>query len=239
MWLEWQIRPTTGEHLIKVSNYRYERKFLIAELSEAEVIDIVKRHPKIFSEIYYQRFVNNIYYDSCDLTNYHDNVSGAADRVKYRIRWYGDLFGDVLKPTFEIKIKRGLVGKKESYPVVPFALSKNAKISSILKFETGTTDPLILNTGHIEPILLNRYSRTYYQSFDKRFRITVDHDQSFYQVNKGNNKFMNYSCDKDTTILELKYEVADDFEVGEVTSIFPFRLSKSSKYVNGIERVIL
>ena len=99
---------------IKTSDYRYERKFFIAELSKYEVKSIVKMHPVIFSELYHKRFVNNIYFDSFNFKNFLDNIEGVTDRIKIRIRWYGILFGYVENPILEIKIKKGLLGKKIS-----------------------------------------------------------------------------------------------------------------------------
>ena len=43
---------------------RYETKFSITDLDLYEVQHIIKKHPAVFQEIYYQRNVNNIYLDS-------------------------------------------------------------------------------------------------------------------------------------------------------------------------------
>ena len=89
------------------SDYRYERKFVTSELSKYHVESIVKTHPAIFSEIYQLRNVNNMYFDSFRLVNYSDNVDGSSDRIKIRIRWYGELFGKIKNPVLEIKEKKG------------------------------------------------------------------------------------------------------------------------------------
>ena len=99
------------------NKYRYERKFLIRDLSVQEIETIIKLHPNFFSEIYYQRNVNNIYFDSLELESYQDNVTGSAQRVKTRIRWYGELFGLIEKPVLELKIKSGFLGRKESFHI--------------------------------------------------------------------------------------------------------------------------
>ena len=76
----------------KDSNYRYERKFLITDSTYSEVIVLIKNHPKIFREIFSKRLVNNIYLDTWDRKSYHENDSGISERIKYRIRWYGNIF---------------------------------------------------------------------------------------------------------------------------------------------------
>ena len=66
--------------------WRYERKFLISGVSKKEIESIVKLHPAIFSEIFEERFVRNIYFDTFDLNNCNENINGNAKRIKIRIR---------------------------------------------------------------------------------------------------------------------------------------------------------
>ena len=221
-----------------ISDFRYERKFFITELSKYEVECIVKIHPAIFSEIYHKRFVNNIYFDSFNLINYRENIEGETDRIKIRIRWYGELFGYIKEPVLEIKVKKEFLNKKISIPIKPFILKKDTKISDILNSFNDLQDSLVIDFNSLKPSLLNQYSRKYYQSCHGHYRITIDTDQSFYQVNKQNNFFLNRTTDKNTVILELKYAKEYDSEASYITTKFPFRISKSSKYVSGVEKVL-
>ena len=220
------------------SEYRYERKFSTIELSKFEIESIVKMHPALFTEIFYQRYVNNIYFDTINLNNYYDNIEGATDRMKVRVRWYDDLFGFVQKPVLEIKIKKGFLGKKISIPLPSFELQENTKITDILNPVNNLQDSLRIDFKSLKPSLLNRYSRNYYQSSNKRYRITIDSDQSYYKINQLDNFFLNKIRDKDTVILELKYNQESDFGANDITSKFPFRVTKSSKYVNGVQKVL-
>ena len=52
---------------VQNNNWRFERKFLISQMSEPEIEAVVKSHPAMFSEIYHERHVNNIYFDSLDI----------------------------------------------------------------------------------------------------------------------------------------------------------------------------
>jgi len=220
------------------SEYRYERKFSTRELSKFEIESIVKMHPALFTEIFYQRNVNNIYFDTINLDNYYDNIEGATDRMKVRVRWYDDLFGFVQKPVLEIKIKKGFLGKKISIPLPSFELQENTKITDILNPVNNLQDSLRIDFKSLKPSLLNRYSRNYYQSSNKRYRVTIDSDQSYYKINQLDNFFLNKIRDKDTVILELKYNQESDFGANDITSKFPFRVTKSSKYVNGVQKVL-
>ncbi|MGZ4119018.1 MAG: VTC domain-containing protein, partial [Bacteroidia bacterium] len=69
----------------KFEELRHERKFLITDHSAKDVEQMIKLHPACFSEIFYQRTVNNIYFDTIGFNNYYDNVEGEMDRIKARI----------------------------------------------------------------------------------------------------------------------------------------------------------
>ena len=219
------------------SEYRYERKSYITELSEYEVEDILRTHPAIFSEAFIQRYVNNIYFDSFSFNNYYDNIEGITDRIKIRVRWYGNLFGAIDKPTLEIKIKKGLLGKKISMPIKPFFLNKDTSVGDILASNAQLQDSLMFDLNSLEPSLMNQYLRKYYKSCNGHFRITVDTNQLFYMIKKQNNYFLNQISDKNSVILELKYDEEYDSEASNITSIFPFRVTKNSKYVNGVQKI--
>jgi len=225
------------ENNLIISEYRYERKFFVTELSKYEIENIVKIHSATFTEIYYKRFINNIYFDTFNYNNLRENVEGSTERIKIRIRWYGELFGYVEKPVLEIKIKKGLLGKKISVPLNPFSLTKKTNIPDILKSIKDLQEIIEIDFESLIPSLLNRYSRSYYQSFDNNFRITIDNDQSFYLIKQNNNSFLNHHNDNRATILELKYNQIFDQEANFITSQFPFRVTKSSKYVNGIQQI--
>ncbi len=218
-----------------ITDYRYEKKFLITDLYKYEVESIIKLNPAIFSEIFYPRFINNIYFDSFMFSNYNDNIEGSKDRMKVRIRWYGDLFGSIEEPILEKKIKKGLLGKKIRMPIKSFELNENTKIVEILNSCNYLKKTFSVDFDSLKPTLLNRYLRKYYKSCDGNYRITIDTDQSFYLVNSHGNFFLNKIIDKNTVILELKYNQVHDFGSSFITTRFPFRLTKSSKYVTGIK----
>ena len=220
-----------------MSGYRYERKFFITVFSKHEVENIVRLHPAIFNEIYHKRFVNNIYFDSLGFSNLRDNVDGVANRIKIRIRWYGELFGYIENPILEIKVKKGLLGKKISIPIKPFELTKDLDIFEILCTIKNHKEQIGIDFASLVPALLNRYSRKYYQSHNGHSRITIDADQSFYKINRHNNWFLNQTREKKAVILELKYEQDFDHEANYITTNFPFRITKSSKYVSGIQKI--
>lgn len=224
---------------IALNNLRYERKFFISQLNKYELETIVKLHPSIFDEIYYERYVNNIYFDSFDMINYFDNVDGQSQRFKFRIRWYGDLLGVIEKPILEVKIKQGQLGGKLHYPLDSFSLDEhltNDKMSKIIS-ASKIPDKLKYILLSLEYTLLNSYTRKYYQSKDKRYRITIDSNMRYVQLSRLHNPYLNELVDYLHNILELKYDKGDDEGARIITSYFQFRMTKSSKYVTGIERL--
>ena len=57
---------------------RYERKFVFFQKDRKEIETIIKLNLGGFEEIYEQRFVNNIYFDNYDYSNFFDNIEGVG-----------------------------------------------------------------------------------------------------------------------------------------------------------------
>ena len=222
---------------INSNKWRYERKFFISELNRHEIESVVLLHPALFSEIHHERNVNNIYFDSVDMANFFDNVDGNSRRVKFRIRWYGKLLGEIKKPVLEVKIKNGQLGGKLHYPLKPFQMDKNFTNDSAREIALSAELPSDLNQimVNLNCTLLNSYTRKYFESGNKEFRITVDTGMKYINLSHLHNSYLSELNDYSHSILELKYDEACDDEAREITNCFPFRMTKSSKYVTGIE----
>lgn len=219
-----------------ISQFRYERKYFITEATKHQVKFAVKSHPRCFSEIFHERIINNIYFDTLERDNYVDNIEGSKDRVKFRIRWYGDLMGSVTKPKLEMKIKIGLLGAKRTFALQSFSFDNNISrkgLQEIFK-NSDLPDDVLSQVLQQWPTLVNQYRRVYYQSKDKKFRITIDDRQRFFAIRPIGNTFLSKFRDDHSIILELKYEQQYFDEAERVSSAMPFRLTKSSKYARGV-----
>jgi len=86
--------------------------------------------------------------------------------------------------------------------------------------------------------LVNRYLRSYYANPGGRFRITIDTELAFYKVNPLVNRFLVKDINHHAVIVELKYEQEYEDLANQISSAFPFRLTRSSKYVEGIDRFL-
>jgi VTC domain len=223
-----------------LATFRYERKFRILELSRSQVEAIVRVNSAHFSEIFESRWINNVYLDTWSMSSYHENLMGCShDRIKYRIRWYGELLGSVAKPVLELKIKHGEVNRKVSYPLAPIAIPKVLSSSQIRDLLANCEAPASLRGEllKLKPILVNRYQRNYFLSEDRQFRLTIDSDIEFYDASRDGCSMRFHQADRAAVVLELKYPVEAAPQANRISQQFPFRMTRSSKYISGVERV--
>jgi len=220
--------------------FRYERKFLVDDLHTYQVRNLVKRHPGMFYEPFPPRYVNNLYLDTEDMQHYHENVNGVGERHKVRIRWYGDLWGDISYPVLEFKIKSGLVGTKYSYPFIAFRMDNRFSHNYFQKLIQEADLPVLVKQylRELNAILCNRFYRWYYTTRGKQFRVTVDTEMAYYRVKKMGNRFLEKFVDWEHVVLELKYAKPLEFQAGKIAGFFPFSVTRNSKYVTGIDRVL-
>ena len=218
---------------------RYERKFRVDQITRAEIENIIKLHPAGFIETFPLRYVNNVYFDSNNLQTYVDNMDGISNRTKVRIRWYGELFGMIAKPTLEYKIKRNQAGAKSQHSLEAFMFEPGVTIQNIRAAVADADIPEDKKHKFMQlrPVLLNRYTRKYYSSADGQYRLTLDYDLYYYRIQETNNTFLHHSVDRRASIIELKYPFVLDKDAHKICSQFPFRMTKNSKYVTGIQGI--
>jgi SPX domain protein involved in polyphosphate accumulation len=187
----------------------------------------LKLHRLAFSKAFPDRFINSIYLDTYALDYYNDNIAGLSRRVKQRIRWYGPDLNHIQDPLLEIKIKENKLGYKRYAELTSFKPGPDFSYQDYMK------QHLWLATNNIFPTAMIRYLRSYYLSFDKRIRITIDRDQAYYPVDQKLN--FNIEPYRDPTIiLELKYPADYSINLDYITQDIPFRMTRNSKYVQAI-----
>lgn len=219
-------------------DWRFERKFFITSLSRYDIENIIKFHPALFVEAYASRNINNIYLDTYSHTNFFKNVDGQSQRLKIRVRWYGDMFGEIEAPVLELKIKNGQLGRKVSFKLKDFEFNKkfsNLVLKQVFS-ESDIPDDVKELLKDFNATLVNRYKRKYYQTVDKKFRLTSDSNMEYIKLLSNHRaSFGQKVKDRMNGILELKYSKENDMAANAISNQFPFRMTKSSKYVTGIE----
>ncbi len=221
----------------ELNTFRYERKYAVDTLNSFQVEQIIRLHNAGFSEIFHQRYINNIYFDTPGFDFYYDNAEGRDNRVKFRIRWYGDLFAKIEKPILEMKIKRGMVGTKRSFLLKTFTFTRDFNLKELLDIikDSGLPEDVLLRMKHLKPAILNRYQRKYFRDFSRLFRITIDKDISYFPARDQLNIAKFPKEEEGLVVVELKYDKELNNEATEISNGLPFRLTKNSKYVRGIE----
>jgi hypothetical protein len=217
------------------SHFRFERKFT-ARCPYKEAISLIRRNKAQFREIYEERYINNIYFDDLHLGNYFANDDGIKDRLKTRIRWYGNLSGDIERPVLEIKVKRGWAGEKPSFKLEPFHLHptfSTAESQDIFK-RSDLPGWIHARVATELPTLINRYARRYFLSADGGCRLTIDRDLRFYRCPHPGAFVARYHEPRDQLIIEMKYSCRGDHGVDAFSNDMRFRMTKFSKYATGI-----
>ena len=188
--------------------------------------------------IYLGGYINSIYFDDLCFSSYYENVNGDRDREKYRIRWYGDIVGNIVEPCLEKKTKIGQVGRKFKYKLNKISLSDSTYVKDLIVLIDKSKLPKAeeVKISGLTPLTLVRYSRQYFESKIYPFRITVDKDLEFFYINKNNPmKFSGSIKLNDTIIIEFKFPTNFLSNAHELINPFGIRISKSSKYVSSID----
>ncbi len=220
--------------LNKNENWRCERKFVVLDSSPEEVALLLKLNSLDFSEIYWARKINSLYFDSEDLDFYSQNAEGSPQKIKVRIRWYGEDLPLAKNPKLEIKVKRGEVNKKISFPLPDFNLKDFLDVGSPEnEFEkylrnSFLPDEYKIKVLLLKPSVITSYWRRYFLSCNEHFRATLDFDlESLLPWNLM--RFLPWDSYQNL-ILEIKYCPDYDLEARSFISHLPFRLDKYSKY---------
>ncbi len=218
--------------------FRFERKFAVPDLDLATVRAAIQGNPAGFRPLYHPRQVNNLYLDTPDRESWWENVAGSSvRRVKVRIRWYGEQNTPGSTSTLELKIRRELLNRKESFRVETQALAPSFGPQQVRAMLRGADMQPALKHEllRLEPALLNSYRREYHLSADGRFRLTIDSCLQFRTPGPRGPGPASRWLTIEGIVVELKYAQADDEGSRAITQHFPFRLTRNSKYVTGID----
>lgn len=215
---------------------RYERKMRVAAVKRHWAHMLIWRHRANLTEVHPARYVNNLYLDTLKRSYYLDHVDGVPERKKVRIRWYDQLDGDLQHPQLEIKGKVGWTVTKQVFSLPPTHLRKLLAPAGVRNAIAANGCPEVLGeiVANLQPALVNRYHRRYFQTRDRRVRVTVDTDMSFYHADGFDNGLRPSFTDQGV-ILEVKFSEADCAYGAAVSAEFPLPLHKNSKYINGIQ----
>jgi hypothetical protein len=217
---------------------RRERKY---PLSRGELVQFRSwqiTHGKAFARAHPPRVVSNIYFTAPDWASYSDNSAGISERVKCRLRWYGEL-ETASEATFEAKQRRNAVGHKRQQRVPLQALALQAVPISRLHLRLR---PLLapglrvlLDDGQ-RPVLYNRFTREYYET-TAGLRMTVDTGMEYAALPGGSLRALHPIASAMPAVVEVKYSPEQRTEAMEALRHLPFRATRFSKYVVGVDHL--
>lgn len=219
-------------------NARHELKFVASPLMRAEVEHWVRTHPAGFFSPYPPRRVNNVYFDNFDHFAYEENLVGASRRTKVRLRWYGEAWRSE-RSTLEMKRRRNALGWKISHPGGPLDLTKGTwrQIRARLRARLPPDGRVWLDANPAA-VLINRYDRLYFETRDRRVRLTLDSEQKVYgQRGIGKPNLTRPANLPATLVVECKFDAADRRLGERVIQGIRLRVSRNSKYVIGVQSI--
>lgn len=198
---------------------RHERKYSLEGIQYDFLMPLIQLSPASFITSYPDRLIHSLYFDDDQWSSLQRNIDGSPLRNKVRIRWYGAEENTISGGLLEVKSKNGLTGKKQAYDFPDMPLSDLSGISAAVE--------KILHTGALQPVLLVRYHRAYFVSFDRNIRLTLDREIRYEKPGGAVYPW-------EGMVLEIKYPPDRETDVAELMQYFPFRLSKHSKYARGM-----
>ena len=215
---------------------RYEMKFNAREAACQTVLNRLRVDSARFTSAYPPRVVNSLYFDTYDLDAFEENLSGASERCKLRLRWYGASL-DVNSAVFEVKARRNRLGWKAQQAVSfsrPVTAMGFTEMLRELSQQLDASLALLLSRSPLA-VQLNRYHRHYFESADQRIRVTVDTQLAFYDQ-RFSNRLSDNRKSNAPNILVLEYKAAVDHhpDLAKAVARVPWPRSRNSKYVIGL-----
>ena len=191
-------------------SFRKEKKYRLTYSDIAVVQQLLFKNG--MKELYPSRIINSCYFDTENMSLFHDSEEGVLPRKKVRIRWYDNNL-DLNK---EIKIS-SLKGRHK--------VSK--KFNKINKIEDLYNLNLFDETyGKLIPTLIVSYKRFYF-NLDK-LRITFDKNIFYLNIKTKIHQKIN----DDECVMEAKVplECSDDY----IDKMISQSTSRFSKYSRGL-----
>ena len=217
----------------ETSKYRYERKFIIPASFNNLFKNFLFENENQFKKLYSPRIVNSIYYDTHNLKLAFMNLKGDKNRMKIRLRHYGD--NKIDKPSLEIKKRNGNLGNKIIYYEIKFQNNLLRESLNTLLELNKINDYLGIEPITYFPNIMISYKRSYFLSDCKKFRLTYDENISYNSVELDSYNKLDFPILGNNNILEIKYEVETDYYKLPIFSKIPITLSRNSKYISGLQ----
>jgi SPX domain protein involved in polyphosphate accumulation len=216
---------------------RHEVKMVLEEGDLHDARTRIATAPQGLRRQHPSRDIWSIYFDTEGLDTYWSNLGGSSQRHKIRLRWYASADpGATVR--FEVKRKVAFYGWKlvEEVPAPDLTQPWPAVVVRLAR--SLAPESAVWLREHGRPVLANRYRREYYASFDGRVRVTLDSGNTVYdQMLAARPNLTRSAPPSGLAVLEGKAAWSDRDLLELVLQRFPYRVSRNSKYLNGVDAI--
>jgi len=194
--------------------FRNEKKIRVNSSKIYDLINWIDKNEGF--QLYPNRVINSIYFDTGNFSMYSDSMEGVLPRKKIRLRNYNYKF------LFDQNVKKEI---KISSAEGRFKTSRIEK-NPLNMMKLGYMDQ---DYGLCSPVINIVYERSYYKV--KNIRLTLDQKIIYRRI--YNSQISSFSTYDNSNVVELKF--SSESLNNSVIKNFPFELSRFSKYCRGIE----
>jgi VTC domain len=182
------------------------------------------------------RVVQSLYLDTSHGRALAENLAGASEREKLRLRWYG-VEGERVAGVLERKCRENSLGWKESVRLGELLVrgaERRRFVAELARLAGGIWAERLAG---LEPAQWVRYRREYLTTADGRVRVTIDR-----QLFCADQRLRARLADTAPTpalrllVLELKCAPEHLAEARELAASLPVTLGRCSKFVLASER---
>jgi hypothetical protein len=232
------------QHDLKLdANLRYETKYRINYYQYYKIKNGI--YPFVNMDAYTKKAVQNrylvrsLYYDTFDHQIYIEKINGDCDRVKYRIRSYGDSVDLDPDIRIEMKIRRGDLTEKYSTLI---DMTEYWHFQRTMHWG-NQSDPVLmeferqLHQRGLETKTLVEYRREGYESLDgNNIRITFDHEiRSASATALFDGRYFWHRHHDQLIVLEIKHRGKIQSWLTEVIKNNQIHVVANSKFALGTE----
>lgn len=223
-----------GAFALRQGVTRREFKYLLPHVHGALAVSRVHRSVPLLTREHAPRQVSSIYFDSASYDCYRQSNSGDNERVKLRMRWYGD--GLVVTPVLELKHRANHMGWKgqHSLPSMELGALTFGELRERFRACVTPREQALVDVLRF-PVLIATYHRHYLVTPDRRIRVTVDTALRFIdQRNRRRPNLQFDRCEADFSVVECKLDAEHEPAARALLRNFGTRHSRFSKYCFGV-----
>ena len=217
---------------------RREFKFLLSSLTERGAVALVRARVPALRREYAPRQVSSLYFDSASYSCFHQSNAGVSERIKVRLRWYGDLT-PATPLTLELKHRANHLGWKSQYALGALDLA-SLDVRALPRRFAEVVLPAERSAVHLlrMPILVTSYFRHYFATADGEIRVTVDGGLRFADQRRSRHlRLSGAGRASDLSVVECKMAPARERDAAGMLRGLPQRHGRFSKYCYALERL--